>query len=398
LWAVLTGALIRAAQLIGEHEQARFAVLVFVAVLVALPAIELGADVRSEDPSVEVLGAQVLPRPAERPNVYWIVLDSYAGPDILQEVAGIDVDPFVEELEDQGFTVSTSSRTSYNRTILSLASTLEMQYVLEPGHDITDEFELFAPVVVGRSSTTAHFEALGYETVYGPAGGVEWSACRPDLVDACLPLRRPSPHTGELEQALLDLTPLGTISLPVPYADPQTLIEGLADPDLGIEAPFFAYQHILTPHAPYRYRDDCSPRAVPQEQSSPTQQRAGYATQVRCISQLVLRAIPEIVERDPTAIILIQSDHGPEASFRWFDSPTNWPVDQAHARFAAFNAMRLPSRCQHYVEGAALINTFRIVFACIEGRDPDLLDYRAFAYPLKDSAGLVELTPAQLSE
>ena len=46
--------------------------------------------------------------------------------------------------------------------------------------------------------------------------------CRPELVDVCLPFHKPFPPTGELERALLELTPLGVFSLPVPYADPLT--------------------------------------------------------------------------------------------------------------------------------------------------------------------------------
>ena len=39
------------------------------------------------------------------------------------------------------------------------------------------------------------------------------------------------------------------------------------------------------------------------------------------------------------------------------------------------------------------MNTFRIVFGCIEGTEPDLLDYRAFAVPIDGVDEVTELTP-----
>jgi len=55
--------------------------------------------------------------------------------------------------------------------------------------------------------------------------------------------------------------------------------------------------------------------------------------------------------------------------------------------------MRLPPGCDADVEGEPLVNTFRIVFACIEGTEPELLDYRAFAVPIDDVSDVSELAP-----
>ena len=41
------------------------------------------------------------------------------------------------------------------------------------------------------------------------------------------------------------------------------------------------------------------------------------------------------------------------------------------------------------------MNTFRIVFACIEGRPPELLDYRAFEHPGTDHGVYEELDPVE---
>jgi hypothetical protein len=395
VWALLTAVAARLLYLVGGNANVRFALMIFVAMTLLLPTVSY-VSFRASEPDLEpVADPGPLERPEAAPNVYWMLLDGYARPDQLERVAGFDDSAFVDDLGDRGFQVSSSSYTSYPRTQLSLSSTLDMAYTLEPGDDVPDEFATFAPVVQGNSATTARFRALGYQTAYGTAGGLDWSTCRDDLVDVCLPINRPSPATGELEQTLLNRTPLGVIPLPVPYADPVSFADALADPDVGITEPFFAFQHILTPHFPFRYRDDCTPRARPVDARgvSPEERVELYLTQVRCINELVLTAVDEIVERDPTAIILVQSDHGSDHTFTWLDDPEDWTPGQVSERYAAFNAMRLPPGCDAHVEGEPLVNTFRIVFACIEGTEPELLDYRAFAVPIDDVSDVSELTP-----
>lgn len=400
VWLLFTALLARLTYLVGGNDNVRLAVLIFAVMLLALPTASYVGYRASGDPLEAVADPGPLDPPAERPNVYWMILDAYARPDILERIVGVDPGPFVAGLEEDRFQVSSSSHTSYPRTHLSLSSTLDMEYVLEPGHDVTDEFAEFAPVVLGNNDTTARFRALGYQTIYGSAGGLEWSACRDDLVDVCLPMHRPSPSTGELEQTLLNRTPLGMLPLPVPYADPLTFADGLIDPALGIEEPFFATQHILSPHYPYRYRDDCTARERPIDarRTTPEERLGLYRTQVRCIDDLVSEAIDRIVERDPTAVIILQSDHGSDHTFTWLADPDDLSPGQVTERYAVLSAMRLPEPCDTDIEGEPLVNTFRIVFACIEGTEPDLLDYRGFAMELDDIATLTELSPDRFEQ
>jgi hypothetical protein len=397
-WLLLSVLAARLALIASGSDHVRFAALVFAATMVVLSAGSWAIEASRDAGDVPVTRPGRLDRPKDRPNVYWFVLDGYSRPDVLERVAGFDDGPFVEALEDRGFDVSLSSLTSYPRTHLSLASTLQMDYVLEPGHDVTDDYGRFAPVFLGRNNTAARFRALGYDTVYAPAGGAEWAACRPDLVDVCLEPIRPRPAVGELEQALLDLTPLGVIELPAPYADPVTFVQQLARQK--VSEPFFAFQHILTPHEPYRYREDCTPRTVPTSRrglSGPEQIEA-YVTDVRCLNDRLLEGIDRIVARDPEAVILVQSDHGSDFSFSWAAEPSEWGPAKLQEKLGAFNAMRLPADCPIDIEGEPLVNTYRIVFSCIERTEAELLEYRGFIQPLDDVLALSEVDPDVLLE
>jgi hypothetical protein len=378
----------------------RFGLAIFVVVLLASSIASFTiADANGDVDPVAIDEPGSLPTPVEgTPNVYWLLLDGYARPDVLERVVGFDDSPFVQELGRRGFEVSSSSLASYPRTHLSVSATLQMDYVIEPGDPSAGEFERFGPVVIGRSNTTARFRAHGYSIAYGPAGGVEWSACRRDLVDVCLDPHRPAPSTGELEQTLLDLTPLGALPLPVPYADPGGMVDQVLDPATGLQEPFFVFQHLLTPHDPYRYDEDCAPRSVPTNRhalSGPEQVHA-YRTQVRCINELVLDAVDRIIDADPDAVIIVQSDHGSDFTFSWKADPADWTDDQLVERYGAFDAMRLPAGCDAQVEGVALVNTFRVVFGCIEGHPPQLLPYRLFLQPLDDLSAITEADPKRV--
>jgi len=393
VWVLLTAGLGRVAHLVGANPNVRLALLLFVIALTALPAASLVAHAVEDDPAMALADPGPLATPAQRPNVYWIVLDAFARPDAMDELIGLDPSPFVASLERDDFEVSRTSFSSYWETHMSLASTLQMDYVRQATTEIIDEFDAFGPVVVGQNETLARFRRLGYHLAYGPAGFVEWSACREDLVDVCLPLVRPPRAVGELEESLLDLTPLGVLSLPTAYSTPRSFVDGLTEAGAQLERPFFAFQHVLSPHWPYRYRADCSARDVPVDDRRLTleEQLDEYRTQVRCVAADTQEAVTRILEVDPSAIIIIQSDHG--SRFHWPTPRSEWTTLQAQERFAAFNAMRLPQPCRDGVEGAPLVNTFRIVFACIEGRSPDLLEHRAFEHPNDDHGVYEEVDP-----
>ena len=63
------------------------------------------------------------------PDIYFIILDSYPRQDVLQSIYGFDNSEFLDYLERNDFYVATDSRTNYIQTTLSLASSLNMDYL-----------------------------------------------------------------------------------------------------------------------------------------------------------------------------------------------------------------------------------------------------------------------------
>ena len=63
-------------------------------------------------------------------------------------------------------------------------------------------------------------------------------------------------------------------------------------------------------------------------------------------------------------------------------------------RFGTLNAMLLPEGCRSMVEPTTPnVHVFSIVFACLEGRDPLLADFRAFLWTV---AGIEEVPADRL--
>ena len=62
-------------------------------------------------------------------DIYYIVLDGFGRPDILQSHYGLDVTNFVAFLTARGFTVPPLAQSNYSQTFLSLASTLNLTYL-----------------------------------------------------------------------------------------------------------------------------------------------------------------------------------------------------------------------------------------------------------------------------
>ncbi|HJP66293.1 MAG TPA: hypothetical protein VKA30_08325, partial [Actinomycetota bacterium] len=78
-----------------------------------------------------------LPNPGEvegndrtsKPDIYYLVFEEYAGEGVLRDTFGWDNAPFLTALEDRGFFVAHQSSANYPRTSLSLASSLNMEYL-----------------------------------------------------------------------------------------------------------------------------------------------------------------------------------------------------------------------------------------------------------------------------
>ncbi len=395
IWAVATSLAIWGVWRLVDREWFRWGTSIFLGVLVITQAVSLGAYrmwvAGAEAPVVDAGLPPVAAVPAARPDVWWFVLDMMGRPDQVQLHAGADLGPFVDDLEGDGFVVADESWVSYPRTVFSLSSTLAMGYPFLPGADLRNEFAAGAPLLLDANPTMDRFRALGYQVAYAPAGGPHWTHCGA-AVDVCAEPPTSLLRGDELQLALTIMSPVADLAVAdtvhAPPSDALARVRAAVDPD----RPLFAFVHVLSPHEPARYRDDCSLLDQAGIDDGPAVDRAAhYATDATCIAADMQRTVEQIVAEDPDAVIIIQGDHGSKLDGRW-EPPDQWTAAQLTERFAILDALRLPPGCPvDDPRAAAAVNTFRLVFACLEGRRPDLVDYRAFNWSPREIDTLVEL-------
>lgn len=329
----------------------------------------------------------------ERPDIYYLVFDRYAGSGALERHFDYDNEPFLRELEARGFYVPRDSMANYPKTGLSLTSSLNMEYL--DGDELNaDASDPADQGVINRRFqdhlvVPASLKELGYQFVLIPS----WWTPTASNVDADITLRYDGASEFWLE--LVETTLAGSLTTPSDAVDNRseelrnyTLYQRdrmLQVPDLA--GPKFVMAHFLIPHPPYLFDDDGSP--VTAEEASERSGEEGYLRQLEYANSQILRMIDEIQSRPSgdEAVIIVQADEGPfppryaanGETFQW-DQATE---DELEIKFRILNAIHLPGVDP---EEAGLygsitpVNTFRAVFNAVFDADLPLHPDRVYAH------------------
>jgi hypothetical protein len=144
--------------------------------------------------------------------------------------------------------------------------------------------------------------------------------------------------------------------------------------------PRFTYAHIWLPHAPYRFNADCTWAArIDIDGNHSPNPKGSFVDQLQCANQQVIDFVDRVIKRDPSAIILINSDHGSSFDIDWSLPYDRWPASAIRQRLGNFNAMRLPSGCEPlFYDAISPVNYFELVFSCIESKKPKFLEDRIY--------------------
>ena len=101
-----------------------------------------------------------------RPDVYYIILDGYARSDYMRDVFDYDNSEFLEFLRDRGFFIADRSKSNHNWTALSLASSLNMDFVQNLGLDLVrGSYPAVFVNPIRHSRVRSKLESLGYPTL-----------------------------------------------------------------------------------------------------------------------------------------------------------------------------------------------------------------------------------------
>lgn len=331
---------------------------------------------------------------AAAPDIYYIILDGYGRPDILQALYDLDGSAFLGYLDSQGFQIPSHSRANYPRTDLSLLASLNMQYIdrlaaSPSAKEVSNGFANYAPIqyLVENNSVVRSLDNLGYEFILISSGYAFIGTHQNPRADYC--------YCGNAPRSLMfteifNRTPL--VLIPSETLMPHTAhrekvryaFEQLRSmPDRP--GPQFVFAHILVPHPPFVFNAEGA--AVGNEvpfsledashyEGSTEMYLEGYAAQVRFVDRQLQQVAEAILARSGTPpIIIFQGDHGPGLLWDWEDFDNSYVPE----RMSIFAAYHLPGASPPTMpDDMTPVNTFRILFNSYFGTDFEMLPNRSF--------------------
>jgi hypothetical protein len=327
--------------------------------------------------SNEMAAGQAVEVDENQPDIYYIILDAYGRSDILDSLYGYDNSGFLANLEQQGFYVAHCSQSNYSQTELSLASSLNYNYLdILTGDNIAPQSTDRSPLwpLLKYSALRQFLESRNYKMVAFETG-YYWS----QITDADIYLTPISSGylLNEFDYMLFQSTMgrilLDTTGLNIPDSSSglarQRTISALAQlADMpSIEGPKFVFVHLIIPHAPFVFGPNGETVAVmdPGEMTR-ADHIHGYVDQTKYTNQVMEELVANIISKSSIPpIIIIQGDHGPT-------------FEIGEARMGILNAYYLPEAQDSLYDSISPVNTFRVVLNAYFGQTLPLLPDASF--------------------
>ncbi|MHB9134222.1 MAG: sulfatase-like hydrolase/transferase [Armatimonadota bacterium] len=332
------------------------------------------------------------------PNIYYIILDSYAGTGVLERIYHYDNHPFTAMLQRKGFYVAEQSHANYCQTIVSLACSLNFRYLddlpQKYGAASGDRQPLRTMIRNPRLCEVLREHRYRIVTLPVPYKEVDLQG---DVVMEGVG------EASDFQHALLETTPwlplqAGNTPAYDPYANHRRHILSMFRNIPRVPSrpgPVFVFAHILAPHQPLVFDEAGRPlKADPQavlandrNEGTTPRERAEYVKRYRGEVRFLYRKIEEMVDgilaraTRPTVIIL-QGDHGP-GFLPDGDAPGSLNIPE---RFSMLNALYLPNGgAKQLYPGISPVNNFRVVLNYYLGTNypllPDKSYYSGFLHP-----------------
>jgi hypothetical protein len=332
------------------------------------------------------------------PDVFYIVLDGYGRDDVLRSMYGPGPSALADQLEERGFYVAREARSNYVQTQLSLASSLNFEFVqslVQPMGNSGEE-RLALDTLIDESQASKTLKGLGYKTFAVTTGFPALTFSRADVS-----IKNDVGRTLFVD-ALMQKTPIrsSVSAFRSQFEDRRTqLLGGFNEIERLAKrgsAPRFVVVHILAPHPPFVFGPNGEPRHPKGnyvlsdgshyvgQVGTAAEYRSGYRDQAAYVGKLLLRAVDALIaEPGPAPVILVQGDHGPKSKLDQ-ESATYTDMDEA---FPILSAYYVPQAVRERLyPKISPVNSFRVVFDALFGMELPLLEdasyYSTWSEPL----------------
>jgi hypothetical protein len=365
-----------------------FSLFVLVAAVAQISIAKAGANklnVTDEEGQTKTVAAG-----AKRPDIFYIVLDGYGRSDALKKSLGYDNTWFIEALKERGFYVADKSVSNYMQTELSLASTMNMDYIqtLAPDTKPDEESRGLLQSALEHNEVFRQARLQGYKIVAVSTGFPPLRFTRADVR-----LRNRSGATL-FETVLLQKTPLvareGAVEslFDERREHLQRAFRDLASLAIPSSSPRLVVAHILAPHPPFVFGANGEHVTNMGEFSfadgshfigtlgSAQEYRKNFAGQVEYTSKQVIRTLDRLLASKQKPVIIIQGDHGSKLHLH----QESLEQTDLHEVFPILNAYYVPDSIREELRpDVTPVNTFRLVYRKLFGLNlPDLPEKNYF--------------------
>jgi len=388
----------------GRLEKPTAIITVVAVSLAVITAVSIVTNAASSEPRPSLRQSEVTaaissteaarPSASKLPDIYYVILDGYASDGSLEKFYGFDNGEFIEALEKRGFFVARESCSNYLQSRLSLASSLNLEYVNYLSEDVGENSRRAGvPNAMIEDNGLARFlKSRGYRFAFF---GSNWSGTKSNR-NADMSVTEGSSLNGEFMIALLKTTALrGLVEEEEGLCTREgvlkafSLIPSIRD---RLDGPTFMFAHIVPPHRPYLFDQNGNPA---KGSSGSWREHDRYIDQLKFVNKKTLEMVDAILansEKPP--VIVIQADHGPMPAGDP-EGISDPDADAAELRTGILNAYYLPGGEEYLYEWISPVNSFRAVLNHLFGTDFDILEDRSYAssygkpYRFKDITHLV---------
>jgi hypothetical protein len=352
------------------------------------PSASPSSPLASPSPSVTVTPTSPSPTtspkpPPEKPDIYYIVLDEYSGRRALQTQFDFDIEPFFKALRARGLYVADQATANYARTLLSLVSSLNLDYIqqlVQPLPEDQSEHSLpldkllnypKAPKLLQRRGYTYHF--LGsWWLPSSPAADESFHLGTTADAAASLGIQLPT-YNGEGSRGKFNWDLREWVRAQAEFAELARLE--------SVPGPKFVFAHFTCPHPPLVF--DRNGRFIDATDRAKLTLAQSYTGQVRWVNGKVLALLDDLLSlpQKKRPVIIIQSDEGFLPGLAVSNSPDR--ILQAH--FPIMEAFSLPGLSDPPVYPTITpVNVFRLVFDQYFHTGMPMLPDRNYAFPNVD--------------
>ena len=304
------------------------------------------------------------------PNIYFIIMDGMTSLEHASKILNINYTNHKGYLEKNDFNI-VPSRSNYNTTYLSLASIIQLDYVVRPTSPKYYDRNNFWPYLLSKKNKKPNLINLLEKNNYK----FQWygnvtASCKNYSYDKDFCPSKEFNSTYYVFNTFYTNTPLITIlrkyfpKLMLNYygdrIDSISNFINTNDLKKNYDKKYFTLIHHLSPHPPYIFNKDCSIKEK-LNTSIASQENDGYEDAYLCSLKKIEGLIDYLNINDPEGLVVITADHG------WnIDKKNKKNINEIiNERTKIYNSVKIRPEC---LKNAPLkldsINTVRLALGC----------------------------------